>query len=148
MARFNYTQIVAWVKMLFKSTQEALLETAEAVNERMSIEGDPITYPVQWDSERQKRAYYATDGFGAGIPYQRTQTYINSGVVTAKPYGAQYFRPHPAGAIGGTLKGWQSSIHVGRWTYLPGAIEIEVAKLPKRIRDKVQVNEGELDASS
>ena len=28
--------------------------------------------PIQWTSERQRRAYFATDGFGAGIPYKRT----------------------------------------------------------------------------
>lgn len=28
--------------------------------------------PYQWTSERQRRAYFATDGFGGGIPYQRT----------------------------------------------------------------------------
>ncbi|PJF38481.1 MAG: hypothetical protein CUN54_10770, partial [Phototrophicales bacterium] len=29
-------------------------------------------YPIEWTSERQRRAYFATDGFGAGIPYKRT----------------------------------------------------------------------------
>lgn len=28
--------------------------------------------PYQWQSENQRRAYFATDGFGGGIPYQRT----------------------------------------------------------------------------
>ena len=28
--------------------------------------------PIEWTSERQHRAYHATDGFGAGIPYKRT----------------------------------------------------------------------------
>ena len=28
--------------------------------------------PYQWQSEKQRRAYFATDGFGAGIPYRRT----------------------------------------------------------------------------
>lgn len=29
-------------------------------------------YPINWTSERQRKAYFATNGFGAGIPYQRT----------------------------------------------------------------------------
>lgn len=29
-------------------------------------------YPLRWMSERQRRAYFATNGFGHGIPYQRT----------------------------------------------------------------------------
>ena len=28
--------------------------------------------PYQWESEKQRRAYFATDGFGGGIPYVRT----------------------------------------------------------------------------
>ena len=32
----------------------------------------PVKYPFRWKSERQRRAYFATDGFGWGIPYVRT----------------------------------------------------------------------------
>lgn len=28
--------------------------------------------PYQWQSDRQRRAYFASNGFGGGIPYQRT----------------------------------------------------------------------------
>lgn len=28
--------------------------------------------PYEWQSEKQRRAYFATDGFGGGIPYRRT----------------------------------------------------------------------------
>lgn len=28
--------------------------------------------PYKWESERQRRAYFATNGFGGGIPYRRT----------------------------------------------------------------------------
>lgn len=31
-----------------------------------------VKYPIQWTSERQRKAFFATDGFGAGIPYRRT----------------------------------------------------------------------------
>lgn len=32
----------------------------------------PVKYPLEWASERQRRAFFATDGFGRGIPYERT----------------------------------------------------------------------------
>jgi hypothetical protein len=32
----------------------------------------PVDYPISWTSERQRKAYFATDGFGSGIPYTRT----------------------------------------------------------------------------
>lgn len=41
------------------------------------VPGKP-RYPLRWASERQRRAFFATDGFGGGIPYQRTNRLINS----------------------------------------------------------------------
>lgn len=32
----------------------------------------PQDYPIEWTSEKQRKAYFASDGFGKGIPYQRT----------------------------------------------------------------------------
>lgn len=34
----------------------------------------PVVYPIEWKSERQRRAFFATNGFGKGIPYKRTGT--------------------------------------------------------------------------
>ncbi len=34
----------------------------------------PAKKPFKWASERQRRAFFATDGFGHGIPYVRTNT--------------------------------------------------------------------------
>ena len=34
--------------------------------------------PYKWQSEKQRRAYFATDGFGGGIPYQRTGNLANA----------------------------------------------------------------------
>jgi len=31
-----------------------------------------VKYPIAWTSERQRRAYFASNGFGHGIPYRRT----------------------------------------------------------------------------
>jgi hypothetical protein len=32
----------------------------------------PVKYPIEWASERQRKAFFATNGFGGGIPYQRS----------------------------------------------------------------------------
>jgi hypothetical protein len=32
----------------------------------------PVKHPIEWTSEKQRRAFFATDGFGHGIPYQRS----------------------------------------------------------------------------
>jgi hypothetical protein len=31
-----------------------------------------VKYPIRWKSERQRRAFFASNGFGSGIPYRRT----------------------------------------------------------------------------
>ena len=35
-------------------------------------EPGPVSRPLEWQSERQRRAYFATDGFGGGIPSTRS----------------------------------------------------------------------------
>lgn len=41
----------------------------------------PVKYPFKWKSERQRRAFFATDGFGRGIPTVRTNA-LKDGWVT------------------------------------------------------------------
>jgi hypothetical protein len=38
----------------------------------VAVEPGTPHYPIRWASQRQRRAYFATDGFGHGIPYRRT----------------------------------------------------------------------------
>jgi hypothetical protein len=35
-------------------------------------------YPINWTSERQRRAFWASDGFGRGIPTRRTDAMVNA----------------------------------------------------------------------
>lgn len=44
----------------------------------------PPRYPLAWQTERQRRAYFATDGFGAGIPYRRTGSLAGAWAVEAR----------------------------------------------------------------
>jgi hypothetical protein len=37
-----------------------------------------VKRPIQWTSERQRRAFFATNGFGKGIPTRRTRSIINA----------------------------------------------------------------------
>lgn len=92
-----------------------------AAQQEMQVEGDPIEYPVQWDSERQRRAYFATNGFGHGIPYHRTGAYVNAWQMEQRVYagGSEtrlYNDAPPAIYITGSVLGErQSRIHRGRW---------------------------------
>lgn len=42
-----------------------------------------IDNPYVWESEKQRRKYFATNGFGGGIPYQRTGTLKDAWKYTA-----------------------------------------------------------------
>lgn len=41
------------------------------------VPGDPV-YPIRWTNERQRRAFFASKGFGRGIPTKRTNKIINA----------------------------------------------------------------------
>ena len=79
--------------------------------------------PFQWSSDKQRRAYFASDGFGAGIPYSRTydlmtqsEFYIEPGSFQGTPYSSIGFRSQvpyakyvigPDAIIGHIKRGWK-----------------------------------------
>lgn len=137
----------------FESAKEVLGDTAGEITEEMREPGAPITYPVNWDSERQRKAYFASNGFGHGIPYVRKGDYERGWTKAELPEGWQISNKHPAGAIGGTLNGvdslvaqgksalssWQSKIHRGRWKSFLVTAAQKVSELPKRVIKKLRI---------
>ena len=117
-------------------------DTARRIQERMNVAGDKISYPVNWDSEKQQRAFFATNGFGHGIPYVRTNAMANAWSVT-RTFDNQVdlFAPHPAGAVFGmpSWNWWQSNIHRGRWVSLQKVFYEEIEKLPAAILDRLRI---------
>lgn len=124
-----------------RAGKKTLAEVSEAIRRRMSEEGKPSTSPVKWDSPKQRRAYFATDGFGHGIPYVRKGNYGRGWTVTEIRSGYKIANGHPAGAIGGRpATGWQSRIHRGRWNYLPKIFAQEIHKLPRILLENLRVS--------
>jgi len=115
---------------------EILQETAGNVKTRMGEAGTPITYPVQWDSEKQRR--YVMWKLN-GQPYNRTGAYQYSWTVDTKDAGATLLAPHPAAAIGGFPGGWQSRIHRNRWNNLTKILFDELGKIPQNISNLFRV---------
>ncbi len=56
---------------------------SQVVDKTLRREPGPVVYPFLWASEKQRRAFFATDGFGHGIPYRRKRRYIHSWHVRA-----------------------------------------------------------------
>ena len=120
----------------------------------MKEEGKPVTYPIQWDSERQRRYVISKLRAEGNLPYKRTGKYQRGWRITRLANGYQLSNKHPAGAIGGTLRGtasgqalggmsltsWQSKIHRGRWKPILPTLLQKLADLPKRVVDRLKVS--------
>src|SRR6266704_2116274 len=44
---------------------------AESVLKAFRTEPGAVVYPIQWKSAKQRKAFFASNGFGGGIPYRR-----------------------------------------------------------------------------
>ncbi len=133
------SELTPFISGLFTDIRDVLFDTASNVKTRMAEPGAPITYPVQWDSAKQRNAYFASNGFGKGIPYKRTGAHGRSFSVERKPLGSTIHAPHPAGAVSGTPAGWQSRIHRNRWIHIVKVLFEELAKIPDAISNKFTV---------
>lgn len=56
-------------KALYRKAVEPL---AQSAIRRLAIVPPKPRYPLRWKTEKQRRAFFATDGFGQGIPTKRT----------------------------------------------------------------------------
>lgn len=141
---------------LIGKTEESITDEAESmmldIQRQMKVEGKPVTYPIQWDSERQRRFVMAKLRAENNLPYKRIGAYQRGWTVTKLPDGYSLSNTHPAGAIGGTLnvasgsglgggsfQSWQSRIHRGRWPALMPIVLQALVDLPKRVIERLKV---------
>lgn len=95
-------------------------------------------YPIQWDSVKQRRAFFASDGFGRGIPTRRTGRSLqwqisNTGSGYTLSNSADYAR-YPYGLHDGS---GQSRIFEGDYPLFSQVVENEIEGLPKEIEDHI-----------
>jgi len=104
----------------------------------MKVPGKKVKYPIKWDTEKQRKAFFASDGFGRGIPTKRTGEYQKGWKVfpvVGSPADVGYDVGNPLSHskyIGGTARSTrrQSRIHQGRWNLFKEAIDRVVKRLP------------------
>lgn len=58
--------------LLVTGSERAVRGVRRRVLRRLKTPPGPVVYPILWASDRQRRAFFATNGFGAGIPTRRT----------------------------------------------------------------------------
>lgn len=56
--------------------QQKLPGVVKPALDMLTREPGPPIYPLRWQTLKQKRAFFATNGFGHGIPYQRKGTLL------------------------------------------------------------------------
>lgn len=113
--------------------------TLNRIQRRLQKPGKKPTYPIQWDSEKQRRAFFATDGFGHGIPYKRSGDYENAWTITSLPDGYQLSNATAyAKYVGGDAYGVvHSGIHSGRWEVYRDVVDEEIKTLPEEVKDEI-----------
>ena len=106
----------------------------------MKEPGKKPTYPIQWDSTKQRKAFFASDGFGGGIPHVRTGEYQRAWKAIKTEQGYEVFNPlSHAQFIAGTSVGRdpQSRIHRQRWNVFAYVIQTAIRTLPKEVRQAI-----------
>lgn len=83
-----YAYVVEQVPDIIYQTITQDVSTAEPeIMSQLRTEPGPVVYagigaqgqPVlRWKSEKQRKAFFATNGFGHGIPYKRTHEFVRS----------------------------------------------------------------------
>lgn len=61
-----------YASTLKATLKSAVKRTQKTVNQRLKKPAGPVKYPIAWTSDRQRRAFFATNGFGRGIPTRRS----------------------------------------------------------------------------
>ena len=124
-----------------KVGRRQIYNTLIRIQRRMSKSGKRPTYPIKWDSDKQRKAFFASDGFGRGIPSVRTFKYEDAWKVTPSQNGyvlenasgyAQYLSGDAYGQV-------HSGIHKGRYENLRDVVDDETKKLPDDVEKELVI---------
>lgn len=120
-----------------KVAAERLEAFADDVVRRMQKPGRKAPKHINWDSIKQRTAFFASDAFGAGLPFVRTDRYINAWVKVKNSERSFTVQNTSPGAlyIGGRMNGTgQSKIHQGRWPLFRDQMQYAFNALPKAVQ--------------
>lgn len=133
--------------VLTRAALAILDSSVTRIQKRMQTPGSPIKYPVNWDSEKQRQAYFASDGFGEGIPYRRKNEHINAWVKRILENGFELSNSNKSSIflygradgkdIGPGKK--QSNIHKGRHPLFRPIVDEELQDLPQSILSRIRL---------
>jgi len=74
-----YTQVLEGAPEVANSLINATVNRErDGLLAQLHEEPGPVVYPFTWKSDKQRRAFFATNGFGRGIPTKRTHILVNA----------------------------------------------------------------------
>ena len=113
-------------------------EAMKRARDKLKIPKARPSRPIQWDSAKQKRAFFATDGFGRGIPSVRTNASLRWDI-TATGNGYMLYNPtgYASRLYGHYDGGGQSRIFEGTYPLFVEMVEHEVEGLPEDIEEHI-----------
>lgn len=126
-----------------RAVAEPLRDAVEKARAFMARPAPHPRYPIHWDSERQRRWWFANNV----SPYVRTGNYERNWKVVQNPssqrarYGYSLVNDTPyAKYVGGNAYGYgQSQIHAGRWAVLAAVFSKFIGRLPQAVRESVMI---------
>jgi hypothetical protein len=129
------------LKLLVQAATRSALDVIDTavgqIKARMQVEPPPPSYPIKWDSEKQRRYVMAKLRKENNLPHTRTHEYINGFVQDRTDDSVTLSNPDPAAAIGGFYMGWQSNIHKGNWLSLTIEVDEVMSYVPEKIQEAV-----------
>lgn len=118
----------------------AIYRGSQRIQQRMKKAGARPSHPIPWVSEKQRKAFFASEGFSGGIPHRRSGNYIGAWKIVQKGSTGYTVLNDSKGAkfIGGNAYGLeQSPIHAGRWPLFRDEAEAEIRDLPQEIAKEI-----------
>jgi hypothetical protein len=109
------------------------------VRTRLRAPAPKPSYPIRWDSERQRRFVLAMLSERGGLPYRRSGRYQKGWNIVKTGTGYRIENNSPGALhIGGDHSGrGQSNIHQGRWPLFQNIVEEEIRGLPQDIESHI-----------
>ena len=109
--------------------------TAQRIVSRLKQPGSPISYPVHWDSDKQRVAFFASGGFGRGIPTVRSGETNGAWTLTSLSNGYEIDNQSNGSLfVYGDLFGrGQSLIHKDRWPLFKDVVDEQIFWLPQDV---------------
>lgn len=122
-----------------KIARKDIYDMMREIRKTMRTPGRPPTYPIRWDSDKQRRFVLAMLRAKGNLPYHRTNALPSGWQIEAVTNGYRLYNPAPAAVyVYGNFEGArQSSIHRGRHPVVQELTEAAIQRLPPDIESHI-----------